>query len=135
MIYRIRAHHGMCFSFFQGKGYSGEFTDNMWAMKEKLNENPEVMLLCETDDVCAHCPNNRVGACTSLDQVADYDRQVLKQCGLTAGIRIRWNDFEKLVQNKILEPGRREEICGGCEWNELCSGLRKNCVKREKIRS
>ena len=36
MLYRIRAHHGMCFSFFKEKGYSGEFTENMWAMKEKL---------------------------------------------------------------------------------------------------
>lgn len=120
MVYRIRAHHGMCFSFFQGKGYSGEFTDNMWAMKEKLNENPEVVLLQETDDVCAHCPNNKEGRCVSLEQVADYDRQVLTLCGLSAGVRIKWHDFENLVWKNILEPGRREEICGGCEWNELC---------------
>lgn len=120
MIYKVRAHHGMCFSFFQGKGYSGEFTDNMWAMKEKLNENPEVILLEETDDVCAHCPNNQEGSCVSLDQVAGYDRQVLALCGLSAGVQIKWKDFEKLVRENILVPGRREEICGGCEWNELC---------------
>ena len=59
MVYRIRAHHGMCFSFFRGKGYSGEFTENMWEMKRKLEQNPEVVLLDATDDVCAHCPNNK----------------------------------------------------------------------------
>lgn len=122
MLYRIRAHHGMCFSFFQGKGYSGEFTDNMWAMKEKLDGNPEVILLQETDDVCAHCPNNKEGRCVSSEQVDDYDRQVLTLCGLSSGTQIRWNDFGELVRKKILAPGRREEICGGCEWNELCKG-------------
>ena len=46
MTCKIRPHHGMCFSFFQGKGYSGAFTENMAAMKERLEENPEVTLLC-----------------------------------------------------------------------------------------
>lgn len=121
MIYRIRAHHGMCFSFFQGKGYSGEFTENMRNMKEKLSENPEVVLLRETDDVCACCPNNREGECVSAGQVSDYDGQVLFWCGLRAGARLRWEAFERLVEERILKPGRREEICGDCEWNELCS--------------
>ena len=120
MIYRIRAHHGMCFSFYKGKGYSGEFTDHMWKMKEKLLENPEVVLLQETDDVCAYCPNNREGVCASLDQASDYDRQVLAFCGLAVGTQIRWEEFEKLVQENIFAPGRREKICGDCEWNELC---------------
>ncbi len=120
MLYRIRAHHGMCFSYFQGKGYSGEFTENMWAMKEKLQENPEVILLMETDDVCAHCPNDQNGVCTSAEKVADYDRQVLALCGLVPGDRMRWSDFDRIVREKILEPGKREAICGGCQWNELC---------------
>lgn len=120
MTYRIRAHHGMCFSFFQGKGYSGEFTDNMWTMKKKLEQNPEVILLREADDVCAHCPNNQMGRCTSADKVEDYDGQVLARCGLKPDTCIRWNDFEKLVMEHILSIGRREEICGGCQWNEIC---------------
>lgn len=120
MIYRIRAHHGMCFSFFQGKGYSGEFTENMWKMKEKLEQNPEVILLQETDDVCARCPNNQEGRCVCLEKVERYDRQVLALCGLMPDEQIRWKDFEQLVREKILIPGRREEICGDCEWSELC---------------
>ena len=122
MAYRIRAHHGMCFSFFQGKGYSGEFTENMQKMKEKLGQNPEVILLSETDDVCAHCPNNQEGRCVSAGKTAGYDRQVLALCGLTAGEHIRWRDFEKLVHENILAPDRREEVCGDCEWNALCRG-------------
>lgn len=120
MTYRIRAHHGMCFSFFRGKGYSGEFTDNMWAMQKKLALNPEVILLQETDDVCAHCPNNRKGFCVSMERTAAYDRQVLDLCGLEAGTRIRWKEFEKLVWENVLLPDKRKGICGECEWNELC---------------
>ena len=120
MTYRIRAHHGMCFSFFQGKGYSGEFTANMWDMKEKLAQNPEVILLQETDDVCAHCPNNEQGVCTSMEKVEHYDRQVLALCEIAPGTQMRWNTFERLVQERILEPGRRAEICGGCQWDALC---------------
>lgn len=120
MTYRIRAHHGMCFSFFRGKGYSGEFTENMWAMQEKLALNPEIILLQETDDVCAHCPNNREGFCVSMEQSAAYDRQVLDLCGLAAGTRIRWKEFEMLVWENVLTPGKRKGICGECEWNDLC---------------
>lgn len=43
-VYKIRAHHGMCLSFFQGKGYSGDFVENMARMKAILAENPEIIL-------------------------------------------------------------------------------------------
>lgn len=126
MTYRIRPHHGMCFSFFQGKGYSGAFTENMQAMKEKLLENPEVILVCGADDVCACCPNNADGECRNAatglpsDKAEAYDRQVLACCGLSEGTVIHWNDFAASVQKNILSPGKREEICGSCQWNELC---------------
>lgn len=126
MTCKIRPHHGMCFSFFQGKGYSGAFTENMAAMKERLEENPEVTLLCGVDDVCACCPNNQAGRCTDADtglpsdKAEAYDRQVLYCCGLSEGTKIRWKDFAASVQQNILSPGKREEICGGCQWNELC---------------
>ncbi len=122
MVYKIRAHHGMCFSFFQGKGYNSEFTEHMWAMKKKLDENPEVILLCGADDVCAHCPNNQGGVCISSGKAEEYDRQVLKRCQLSWGEQIKWKDFEKKVQQLIIHTGERENICGNCQWNEICKG-------------
>lgn len=120
MTDRIRAHHGMCFSFFQGKGYSGEFTENMAKMKERLEQNPEVLLLCGTDDVCARCPNNHGGVCASCEKVENYDRQVLALCGIAENTTWRWNDFAALVHENIIAAGKRESICGACEWNALC---------------
>ena len=92
----------------------------MWKMKEKLERDAEVILLQETDEVCACCPNNRSGRCISGDKVEKYDRQVLERCGLAAGDLLRWSDFEELVRENIITPGRREDVCGDCEWNELC---------------
>ena len=133
MVYRIRAHHGMCFSFFQGKGYSGEFTENMWTMKYKLEQNPAVILIQEADDVCAHCPNNQEGVCTSAAKTQTYDEQVLAYCNLAPNTKIKWNDFQKSVNEYILSAGRREQICGDCQWNELCcsSLLQKNALSQQ----
>ena len=121
MLYRIRAHHGMCFFFFSGKGYSPAFTEHMRQMKRKLAQNPEVLLLAETDDVCARCPHNCAGVCASAEKVEHYDRQVLALCKLECETRIRWEDFEALVEERILAAGRREEICGDCQWSSLCA--------------
>ena len=33
---------------------------------------------------------------------------------------LTWEEFEHLVRVKILDAGRREEICADCRWNELC---------------
>lgn len=120
MEYRIRAHHGMCFSFFQGKGYSGEFTENMRKMKELLARNPKVMLLCGTDDVCAHCPNNQEGICNSSEKAERYDRQTFTLCGLSENTVLFWEEYEALVRENIIAAGRRVDVCGDCEWSELC---------------
>ena len=120
--YSIRAHHGMCLAFFTGKGYNSEFTKHMAQMKEKLEENPVVRLVAETDDICSACPNNENGICTTAWKVAEYDRQVLARCEISEGEIMRFLDFEKLVCNHILYLDKRKEICGDCQWNELCNG-------------
>ncbi len=118
--YIIRAHHGMCLAFFKGKGYSNEFTRHMGEVKERLEENPLVCITAQTDAVCSACPNKRGENCVTEKKVAEYDRQVLSRCGLSEGEVMPFSDFEKLVYDKILFPGKREEICGNCRWNELC---------------
>lgn len=126
MTYTIRPHHGMCFAFFRGEGYSDAFTENMQRIKDELEKNPEVLLLCGADDVCAGCPNNLSGKCTdpetgkSSGKAEHYDRQVLAHCGLKEGSKICWKDFAAAVQHKILNAGKREAICGDCQWSRLC---------------
>ena len=146
---KVRAHHGMCLFFFIGKGYSNDFTENMWSYKKMLlEENPIVKIVAELDDICAKCPNNiseekadisnklqalaedspakeciNTGSkrvCTSQDKVLRYDRAVLQYLGLESGSTMHFKDFYELVEEKILRPGNRPKICGDCSWSELC---------------
>ena len=117
-VYKIRAHHGMCLSFFQGKGYSGEFVENMSRMKAILAENPEIILMDGPDDICAACPNRLTEA--GAEKASRYDREVLRRCGLSAGERLPYRECSRKVTETILRPGVRAEICGDCQWSSLC---------------
>lgn len=118
----LRPHHGMCLAYFQGYGYSGAFTRHTGEVLERLLENVPVRLTVSTDEVCSACPNNVSGRCTSAEKVAHHDRAVLEACGLEEGAELPLYDFARTVQERIFASGRREAICGGCQWQELCQG-------------
>lgn len=118
--YKIRTHHGMCMAFFQGKGYSSEFTVHMGEIIHNLESNPTICISTQTDIICSKCPNNKQGLCETESKVIEYDRQVLKYCGLSEGMVMPYADFKRAVYENILIPNMREEICGNCQWSELC---------------
>lgn len=129
--YIIRAHHGMCVAFFQGKGYSSEFTYHMSKIIEQLEKNPTIRISTQTDMICLKCPNNKQGFCETESKVIAYDRQVLKDCGLSEGMVMPYADFKNAVYENILIPNKREEICGNCQWNDLCHfNVRQGTGKR-----
>ena len=64
--------------------------------------------------------NNKKGKCLSEEKVKEYDREVLKRCNLSEGKTISYDEFKNLVYKNVLIPEKREEICGNCQWNELC---------------
>lgn len=118
----LHPHHGLCFSFFRGKGYSEEFTDNMRRLLMHLIENdPYVMMTLRPDPVCGACPNNQNGACISNEKIIKYDRAVLSLCGLEEGDILPFSSFIHLVQIHILDAGKRRDVCGDCEWDGLCN--------------
>ena len=117
-VYKIRAHHGVCLYFFQGKGYSGEFVENMGKMKAILEKNPEISLMDSPDDICAACPNRLTENCA--EKASRYDREVLRRCGLSVGERLPYREFSRKVIETILRPGKQAEICGDCQWSSLC---------------
>ena len=121
---RLRAHHGMCLAFFRGKGYSEEFSSHMGRIKALLEADPEqvIEVICSTDDICAACPNNAGGICTSEEKVARYDAGVMTMlCPEgAAGGKMAYVDFSRLVRERILLAGEREKICGDCQWSEIC---------------
>ena len=117
-VCNLRAHHGMCLAFFQGKGYSGDFVENMGQMKDILEDNPRIRLMDSPDDICAACPNRLTESCA--EKASRYDREVLRRCGLSVGDTLPYLDFSGNVIQTILRPGQQAEICGDCQWSGLC---------------
>ena len=122
----FRPHHGMCLHFYQGKGYSDEFTCNMDVIVKRLEDEPDadIVLTVGADAVCGSCPNNDGGVCVSIDKVESYDRAVLEICGLSEGGRIPYSRFAELVRQRIIDAGLRADICGDCVWNDICEDNR-----------
>lgn len=119
--YKIRFHHGLCIGFFEGKGYSREFTENMTAVREMLDlENPEIEITLNSDIICRKCPNLKDGICRSNGKVSRYDRKVMELCGISDGERIKWNDFQKKVSDRIISVGKLGEVCSDCQWLYIC---------------
>lgn len=117
---KLRAHHGMCLKFFEGKGYSDGFTSHMQSVLDMLQDNPELQIVAEGDMICNKCPNLKAGKCNTFDLVRNYDSQVLLLCGLSENMEINWKEFSKLIEERILAEGKRENICGNCEWTKIC---------------
>lgn len=118
--YTLRAHHGMCLAYFRGVGYSQAFVDNMTRLQQDIPRNPSVRVTAQEDAVCRCCPHLQDGVCTETEKVVKYDRMVLQLCGIPENTVLPLCAFMALVQERILKPGRRESVCGDCEWNALC---------------
>ncbi len=116
----LRPHHALCTGFFEGKGYSREFTENMAAVIRQLKSGSKVRLICSADAVCSACPNDFPEGCTSQDKVERYDRAVLRLCGLTEGETIQVSELVSRVKKNIITAGRLGEVCGDCCWSEIC---------------
>lgn len=108
-------------AYFQGYGYSEDFTQHMTALIRQIHQSPvTVRLTVGGDAICSHCPNLVDGSCTSCGKVECYDRAVLDACGLHENDVLDAEAFLHTVRQRILKQGKRPSICGGCQWNELC---------------
>lgn len=119
-VVELRAHHGMCLAFFEGKGYSQGFTAHMQTVLDGMQPDSLVKLVTRRDIICTACPNLHDGLCNTPELVLDFDTQVLKRCGLTEGAILPWSDFTELVAGNIIAAGCRESICGACQWTSIC---------------
>lgn len=120
---KIRPHHGLCAAFFAGKGYSGDFTENMKRVTEHLYGNdPDIVLVSGADEICGSCPFLRDGDCVG-EKAGRYDTAVLKFCEMSYGEKIPWGKFSEAVRKKIISSGKLGEVCGDCKWYYICSGV------------
>lgn len=118
-MWSIRPHHGLCTLFFEGKGYSEAFTARMWEIIHQAEQGGELCLTSRADEICENCPNRQGDHCTGGSAMV-YDERVLSLTGLREGEVITVHQLQQAVKEKILRPGKLEEVCGGCQWAEIC---------------
>ena len=118
---KLRPHHALCVQFFEGKGYSAEFTESMCRVTERLaSEDPVIELTLSADVICSACPHNVGGVCESTAKVALYDAAVLKAVSAEKGSVMPWSRLSSSVHEKIIDCGRLSDICGDCVWAGIC---------------
>ncbi|ADU26226.1 DUF1284 domain-containing protein [Ethanoligenens harbinense] len=118
--YKLHPHHGVCIAFFEGKGYSPSFIQNMQAVINLLDNSAQIQLVTGKDVICSECPNIRNNQCIHQKTVVRFDRAVLAACHLHAGQILKWTDFKQMVFSHIISRGTIRSICGGCQWEMLC---------------
>lgn len=125
----LRPHHGMCLAYFEGKGYSQGFTAHMGKILELLKKDVYVKLTVGGDTICSACPKLKEQTCITENLVEEYDRKVLLLCGLQENEIIPFTELTEKVEKFILHPEKRKEICGNCQWNEICSSRKSRWTK------
>lgn len=119
--YKIRPHHGLCLQFFEGKGYSKEFVENMYQVQEAARKNAPIELRFGKDTVCEKCPNFQGEACLNQGKVEEMDRKVTELCNLYEGQIMGVSEYLNLVQDKILKVNQLEYVCSTCSWYTICA--------------
>ncbi|MDE5769757.1 MAG: DUF1284 domain-containing protein [Oscillospiraceae bacterium] len=124
--FNLRPHHGLCISFFEGKGYDDRFTEHMKNCIRILEEkNPSIRLVCSVDQICSHCPHCQDVICYSDCKVQCYDRTVLNDCNLKENQILNWREFHEIIYEKILNSKNIAEICTDCQWLTICEVSQK----------
>lgn len=90
------------------------------ALKE--NKDTLISLVSGEDDLCTHCPNNQNGICTDDDKSSRYDQLTLTALGIDTNSHsaITYSTLRALADERIINCGKRESICGDCQWTDLC---------------
>lgn len=124
----LRAHHLMCVTTYQGKGYSREFVATMNRVWHALRSGdyPHVEVRAVADPLCLSCPNlqdpDDVTSCQFQRSIEARDRRMIAAMG--------WQEGEVIalapVMEQILErhADLLSKVCVGCEWMSICGEQR-----------
>lgn len=119
--YFIRPHHMLCLQFFEGKGYSKEFVENMIKIHGKLKEeNPQIEIVAGADCICENCPNRCGDVCENEESVLKHDKRVYEKVRDIIGTETDWDTITKAIKKNIIEPGLIKEVCAECIWSDIC---------------
>ncbi len=117
----FRPHHALCIRFFEGKGYSGEFTSHMAEIIKRLQKPGQcIVLVDKEDEICRKCPNYLQNGCRQKEKVNGYDGRVVDMTGVSYEEKMDFRRLQEMVEKKIMKAGKFHEICSDCGWAEIC---------------
>lgn len=117
----LRPHHALCITFFQGKGYSDRFVENMTEFVASL-KGKTLLLVTEPDAVCSACPH----LLENCPNAKKYDKLAARICEVEFDKAVPAEQLFEMVMDKIVLPDKLEQVCGDCEWFSTCSQAAKN---------
>jgi hypothetical protein len=118
---RLRGHHLVCLHFYEGKGYSADFIENLnHLLRDVVSEG--AIVVSGADDVCAACPHFSDSTCrlyeTSDKEVNDMDGLALSLLNVSVGQGINWLEIKEGLHQIIHKW--HERCCVSCLWFNLC---------------
>lgn len=127
---KLRPHHSLCMQFFIGNGYSPMFTENMYATLA-LPRDTKIEITYGLDHLCQACPNHPGEICTSEIHVAEIDKKVSLANHFHARQRLTMDEFFKASKNNIILKGKLHDVCGNCNFMNICEIEAKRIISSE----
>lgn len=124
----LRAHHLMCVTTYQGKGYSPEFVANMNRVWHALRAGAydRVRATSVADPLCGACPNLQDPvvdtSCRYHASISERDRRMLAAMG--------WEEGEVVALAPVMDhihahhADLMKQVCVGCDWTSICGEQR-----------
>ncbi len=125
VIGSLRAHHFLCLTTYQGKGYSPDFVENMnriWA-SARTGAIGTVAAHAQADPICHACPHltdrGDPISCTFQSSIGARDRRMLAAMGWEENQQVSFESAMQTVHDRHGEL--MAKVCGGCDWVPICS--------------
>jgi hypothetical protein len=117
----LRGHHLICLHFFNGEGYSQEFTGNLEDTLQKTEHSP--VEICQgADEVCVKCPYLKDSTChfekNAEDDIRAMDGKALELLKLSLGCKADWKDIRNAIPGIFIEW--YVSYCKDCDWITAC---------------
>ncbi|TYT22804.1 DUF1284 domain-containing protein [Dictyoglomus thermophilum] len=120
---KIRGRHLFCLLHFEGKGYSQDFIENMYKIKESLENRGKFSLVLYCDDICKKCPYMENNKCRKdVDNKLMYkDNEIVSRLGLSLEGELYDFAYVKALIFRNFNRKDFEDLCKDCSWFSLCS--------------
>ena len=129
-LLRLRPHHLLCIQKFTGRGYDEAFAAHMTEVTELLKHHPQtrIVLSAGCDELCGACPNMQHSLCSSHKKVERIDKAVIDGCRFLPAEEGPWEYLSGIARDRILTTELFGEVCGDCQWMELCRNTKKGII-------